>query len=404
MSEPTEPASPPGPGALDLITGLILPVYLPGLFVQTAVGMLVPLLPLYLDHLGRSATALGVVVAAAGVGSMLSQLPAGQVLSRIGEREVMVASIALLALSTLATGWVSAVAALVGLRLVWGIGSTGWLLSRQTLMTRAIPAWVRGRAISLFGGLQRGGLFIGALLGGYTVQAFGYRWAFGLAAGLTVVGILPLLADRSPALEQSIGPSRRTSAWSTFSRHRRLLAVAGAGQVAIITVRNGRQVILPLIAITLGLDPAEVGVLVGIGNLADFALSPVAGMIMDAAGRMFAIVPAFLGMAVGFVLLARADDYTSVAVAAVVIGLANAIGSGTMLTMASDLAPPDEAPQFLAALGTVRESGKIAGPIVVGWLADRAGEGAAAIALAVLAVAATAILFVGIGETRDRVT
>ncbi|MFT7599075.1 MAG: MFS family permease [Acidimicrobiales bacterium] len=366
--------------------------------------MLAPILPLYLlREAGLSFTLVTIVMAAAGVGSMLSQLPVGVVLAKTAEKRVMLAALVVLAASTVLLGFTLTTVGLAALRFTWGIGSTGWLLSRQTLMTRAAPAHVRGRAMSLFGGTARFGQFAGALLGGFLAEAFGFATAFGVIGVITIMGVFPLLIDKNPMT--STGgppPTRPPRLFDGFRQHGPLLALAGGGQVATIAVRTGHQVLLPLIGAGIGLNLAEVGVLVAIGRLADLMLFPLAGYIMDRFGRLYAIVPAFCGLGVGFLMLAAAEGYTAVVVAATVIGLANSIGSGTMLTLASDLAPPANPSPFLASLGTIRESGKIAGPVLVGWLADVAGLPTASVALGCLAFLATALIVFGIGETRDR--
>lgn len=385
-----------------VIRRLLIPIYLPSLLVQTGVGMLVPVLPLYLkDELDLSFSMVAVVIAAAGLGGMLSQIPAGMLLAKTSERSVMIAALLLLATSTGLLGVTGLAIALIAFRLAWGVGSTGWLLSRQTLMTRAAPPHTRGRAMSLFGGTQRLGVLIGAVLGGVLLDQTGSQTTFMIVAGVTFAGVVPLLFDRDPTTATAPLRSKPPSFASSITAHRQLLLVAGTGQVTIIAVRTGRHVLLPLTGAALGLNATDVGFLVGIGSLADLVLFPLAGWIMDAYGRLFAIVPAFCSLGAGLLLLSAADGYAGVAVAATIIGLGNSIGSGTMLTMASDIAPPNGASQFLGALGTMREAGKIAGPLVVGWLADVAGLSTAAAVLGVLAFIATGLIVFGIGETRD---
>ena len=382
------------------IRRLLLPIYVPSLLVQTGVGMLLTVLPLYLrDEV--SITMVGVLIAAGGVGGMLSQVPAGILLSRTSERPVMIAALVLLAVSTAFVGMTGLAIVLVVLRLAWGVGSTGWLLSRQTLMTRAAPPYARGRAMSLFGGTQRVGVLTGAVLGGYLLDSTGSGPTFMAVAAITLTGALPLVFDKNPVTSSAPLAKEQLSMAKAVGAHRQLLLVAGTGQITIIAVRTGRHVLLPLVGAGLGLNATEVGFLVGIGSFADLILFPLAGWIMDAYGRLFAIVPGFCLLGVGLLLLSMADGYTGVAVAATVIGLGNSIGAGTMLTMASDLAPATGASQFLGALGTIREAGKVAGPILVGRLADIAGLPTAAAALGILAFVATGLIVFGIGETRD---
>ena len=98
-------------------------------------------------------------------------------------------------------------------------------------------------------------------------------------------------------------------------------------------------------------------------------------------------------------VLAAAESVTMVLVAGVIMGVGNGIGSGSMLTLGSDLAPQDSPGQFLSALASIQNLGRIIGPMLVGWFADAAGLSAAAVALAVTGFVALAWIVVFVGET-----
>jgi predicted MFS family arabinose efflux permease len=70
-----------------------------------------------------------------------------------------------------------------------------------------------------------------------------------------------------------------------------------------------------------------------------------------------------------------------------------------MLTLGSDLAPEDSPGQFLSALASIQNLGRIIGPMMVGCFADAAGLSVAAIALAVTVFVALAWIMLLVGET-----
>ena len=170
----------------------------------------------------------------------------------------------------------------------------------------------------------------------------------------------------------------------------------------MITVRTGRFVLLPLIGAAVGLSAGDVGLLISIGALADLLLFPVSGVLMDRFGRLFAIVPAFSLMGIGLLMLAASDTGAGVTIAAVVIGVGNGLGSGTMLTLSADLAPATAPSGFLAALGTIRDAGKVAGPATVGFITEAASLSVSAVVMGITAFVAAAVIAFGIGETLDR--
>ncbi len=157
--------------------------------------------------------------------------------------------------------------------------------------------------------------------------------------------------------------------------------------------------VVPLIGDQLGLSPTAVGALVAVGTGADLLLFPVSGMVMDRHGRLAAMVPAFGLLGVGLLLLSMADGTGMVVVAGVVMGVGNGMSAGTMLTLSSDLAPAEEPGPFLAAMAAMQDSGRVAGPLLVGWFAAAAGLDTSALVLAVAMFAGIAWIVVVVGET-----
>jgi len=185
---------------------------------------------------------------------------------------------------------------------------------------------------------------------------------------------------------------------ASLMQHRTLLLLAGVGTAGVMTVRAGRNVVVPFIGDDLGLGATAVGALVAIGTGADLLLFPVAGFLMDRYGRLFAIVPAFSLLGIGMIVLGFSSTAAGAVFAGVVMGVGNGMSAGTMLTLGGDLAPRDSGP-FLSALGMMQDLGVIVGPILVGWLADAVGLGASAIVLGLVMFASIAWIVIALGDT-----
>ncbi len=379
---------------------LVLPVYLPMMAGSIGLGMLIPVLPLYLTEAGLSLGKVSLVLAGSGLGAAIGSLPIGSLLARFGERRVMVVSLVTLVVSTAMLGATSAVLALLGLRMGAGAGGAALRLSRQTYIARRVIGPRRGRSMAMIGGSFRFSLFVGPLLGGWLADLAGFSTAFLVAGALTALGLVPaLVGPPSSALLPAARDTPQFGVVDAMRRHWRLLLVAGVVPLLVMTVREGRFVLLPLISDELGLSPTAVGAVVSVGTAADLLLFPVAGWVMDRFGRLFAIIPAFTCIAVGLVLLGLAGTTVAVVVAGAVIGIGNGLSSGTMLTFGSDLAPADATGPFLAGLAALQDAGRVVGPLLVGVIGGAASLGAASIGLAVVLVAATAWLVIVIGET-----
>ncbi len=391
--------------ARDVLRRLALPVYLPITASTLGVGVLVPVLPLYLTESGLSIAFTSLILAAVGAGAFVGGLPAGAVIARVGSQRILDWSLVVLALSTMLLGATTFAVALVALRMAAGAANVSIRISRQTYITRRVATRLRGRSMALIGGAFRLSMFLGPLLGGVLADTIGFAWTFLVAGLFSGAGLVPALLSRRdplPALDGRERPSRPAPLLASLRRHLRLLMTAGVVPLLVMTAREGRYVVLPLIGNELGLSAAAVGAVVAIGTAADLLLFPVAGWIMDRWGRLAAMVPAFSLIAVGLVMLGFAGSTSAVIVAGVVMGIGNGMSAGTMLTLGSDLAPPDATSQFLAGIAVMQDVGRITGPLVVGLVGAWLDLGAASVALACVLGLALLWLLTVIGETSRR--
>ena len=402
------------PGTVPHVTGtqpsiggvlrrLAVPVYLPVMAGTLGLALLIPVLPLYLTRSGIPLGTAAIVLAAVGAGATLGGLPAGSLITRFGERTVLIGALIGVSVTSALLGVSDAALVLVGLRLGTGASNIGLRLSRQTYITRRIDAAARGRSMAMIGGSFRVSLFIGPLVGGLLAETVGFTWTFVVAGALSAVGLIPALAPDTlaptPAAADAAPASERPGLFTAINRHRRLLSIVGVVPMLTMAVREGRYVVVALIGDELGLSVAEVGALVAIGTFADLALFPVAGIVMDRFGRLAAMIPSFSLIALGLVVLALAESTTAVIGAGVIMGVGNGLSSGSMLTLGSDLAPRDNPAPFLSAFAVIHDVGKIIGPLVVGFVGAAFGLSASAAVLAVLMLTVVVWLLTVVGET-----
>src|SRR3712207_8113295 len=134
--------------------------------------------------------------------------------------------------------------------------------------------------------------------------------------------------------------------------------------------RAGRPLFVPLYgADRLGLDASQIGLIMTVSAILDVAMFVPAGLVMDRFGRKVAAVPSFATMAVGVALIPLASSFGGLMLAALVIGLGNGLGSGTMMTLGADLAPPGATGEFLGIWRLIGDAGAVGGPLAGGVVA-----------------------------------
>ena len=381
---------------------LILPIYIPAFLLATGGGIVSPTLSIYVKSFELSYT-LTTVVLAVGV---LGNIPAGILVERLGRKPSMLFGLVMIGLSTIGMGLARNFIQLIGAQLIGGIGNALWMLARHAYMTDVIPMANRGRAIALFGGVNRMGTFAGQFCSIFL--GVNLRLPFFIYAGIVILNFCLCIffipetrRGRSQTTDEKVPNLKHLLQISR--QHARLLATAGVGQVCVQTLRRGCHIIIPLYADEIvGLSTQQVRSVVMISSAVDMSMFPVAGSMMDRFGRRYATVPGICIFATGMVLMPFTGTFKWLLLAAILMRLGNGIASGTMMTLGADLAPREGTGEFLGLWRLTGDFGGSAGPVVVGNLADLFGLSYSGFALGGIGYLAVGIFLWLVPETLQK--
>ncbi|MFN2198219.1 MAG: MFS transporter [Anaerolineales bacterium] len=386
----------------------ILPVYLPTFLISLAGGILIPVLPLYLREFEVGYGLVGLVLSGQAIGMLIMDIPSGMVMRRLGQRRAMIVGLSLVALSTLALFWARSVPEALLYRIFSGMGFSVFGVSRHAYIAENAVIGVRGRAVALFGGINRIGRFSGPAIGGMIGSALSLRAPF-LIMGLLIsiaLFLVILMVPRTRATqfrEQGSLKSYVQQLWSTAKDQYRILTTVGAGQLFAQMVRTGRDVLIPLYgADVLGLDVAQIGWISTFASAIDMTLFYPVGMVMDRWGRKYAIVPSFLVQGIGLALIPLTTGFLGLAAVGGLIGFGNGLGSGTMLTLGADLAPAEVRGEFLGMWRLIGDLGFTLGPSIAGAVAAALALPAAALVMGSSGVVASMIFLFLVPETNQQ--
>lgn len=371
---------------------LLLGLYLPSILLYIAAGMLLPLMPLYVAQFEVSYGVIGLVLAGEALGSLFGDLPAGALFRRIGQRRTMLLGVALVMLANLALFWAPSILIVFFCRFLSGVAHALYGLSQHAILTHSFASGRRGRATALFGGVFRIGSLIGPVLSGAIALTAGLRAPFLVTTLLFSLSLALLLVylrdDETRPAVRVPGHTTRGALADVLRQHGRTLATAGTGQFLGMVIRNGRNVFIPLFAAdVLRLDVGMIGLIVSITSALELMMVLPAGWVMDKWGRKFAMVPCFVLQGIGLMMVPFTVGPLGLLLASALMGFSNGLGSGTMLALGSDLAPPEQRGEFLSLWRLVGDSGLLGAPLLVGTVAD----------LLVLSASAWAVGAAGIG-------
>ena len=354
-----------------LLRRLLLPVYLPTLLYTSGAAAIVPVIPLVGLRLGMAVPQVALLGTLAGVLAVIGPLPLGTVVHRIGERRALIAGamvaiisiVACIIASTPAAGswrlWLFAAAILV-----MSSGDLIWDLGRQTYLADEVPAHLRARAMTLFGGMMRVGRIVGPLLGAAVIVLFGAPAAFVVHLVAACLSLVLVTRFVTPHLVRATETS--TSPLPTTRRDAlRPILLVGTAALVLTAARTNRDLLLPLLGHHYGYHDSVISLVFAVSSAAELVLVLPAGSLMDRYGRAAVLVPCLTLMGVGFVITPIAATVGGFFLFAALVALGNGLGAGINKTLSADVTPAVGRARWMGLWNSVSGAGGLVGPAMV---------------------------------------
>lgn len=383
---------------------LLVPVYVPSFLNALSQMALLILLPLYILELGHSAAFAAAVIGLRGIGVLVFDVPAGVLVARFGDKPVLIGGLAsilagnvLLAATTHA--WLIMLAA-------WllGIGFSAWTLGRQSYVADTCANHEIGRAIAVMAGLQRAGMFVGPVAGGVLAGYAGYPVTFVVGAAIALAaGILVLTFAENVT---PIGAGQHAGFGGTAAvlrSHGRIFATAGVAAFSLQLMRATREVLVPLFGASVGLSVTQIGLIYSISSAIDMSLFYPVGIWIDRHGRKWNAVSSTLSFAIALALLPWVAGYYSLLAVALLLGVANGLGTGIVMIMGADISRETEhRGQFLGVWRLIGDAGMSVAPLATGALVSIASLAAASLSVAAVGFIGAVMMMAFVPETLRR--
>lgn len=333
-------------------------------FVFLAIGMLLPVLPLYVrGPLGLGDVAVGVTIGASSPFALLAQPLAGKLGDRKGRRILMVGGAVLMTFAIAGYTVADSLALLVTLRVATGVGEALVFVGSGTIVADLAPVDRRGEALSIYtigfwGGLALGPVVGEALLGN---DRFDLVWVAAAACALTAALIgLALPETRPEASEPSSGKLLHPAA-------------LGPGLVLVTAVLGfaGYYTFLALYARELGLD--------GVGPLFLLLAAIIVGIrivgrrLPDRLGPRRASAFALVMLAAGLLVVSLWGSATGLYAGTVVFAVGQALAFPSLMTLAVSGAPDADRSSVVGTFTAFADVGFAIGAISLGVVAEAMG-------------------------------
>ena len=365
---------------------IIIAVYIPAFLTSFCMGMLAPTIPAKVDLIGGTAFIIGLAVGAQGLGEAFFSIPTGLLINKFGNKKIMLIGMAGLSISGSLSGLfqnnLALYFALFSLGTFYGFFS----LSRHSFMTQIVPSEYRGKAFSRFGGINRIGWFFGPVIGGFTAGSIGIDIPFYIISIVALFTTILIFFTTEPTNENLIQSNeiKPPTFKETTLENKKSFTIGGSGHFIMQFLRQCRHVLIPIWAFSIGLGVEELGLIQSISAAIDMTLFYPVGLIMDKYGRKWTSVPSIVLLSLGFIFMTYVDSFNGLMLVGLLLGFANGLGSGAMLTLGSDLSPKNQPGSFLGIWRLFGWSGNSAGGPISGAIAQTVGNTASALSISMI--------------------
>jgi MFS family permease len=300
-------------------------------------------------------------------------------------------------------GWTltTSEAVFAGLAFVQGCGWSAWQLARLAYVAEVVPPTLRGRAMSLLGGTNRVGMFIGPFLAALLTHLGGFDGVF-IVAMVLVGAAAVVLFITVPAGRDEENRGVVVPVGEILREHRGVLLTAGLAATALQGLRQARNALLPLWADSIGLSVQTTAVLFGLSLGVELALVYPGGSVMDRWGRKASAVPCLVIMSVGLGSLPLTHGILTLALVAMLLGAGNGLSSGVVMTLGADFAPDAIRVPFLGVWRVLSDIGTAGGPLAVAGATAAITLGGAAVFVGAVGLLAAAYVVRFVPETGVR--
>jgi len=332
-----------------------------------------PLLPLFAASLGAGSVFLGLIVSVSTMTGLFLKPIFGYLSDRSGRRLWMLIGVGVFAFTPFLYWFVKAPEHLFVLRLVHGLATA--IFGPVTLAYVASLALEKRATRQGWFGLARSGSYLIAP----TASALLLKWldpatVFTIIGGISLLAFVPVYflvetSTKKPTQTQYTNPLGAFLVAARQASSVPILWFAGSMEMTIYVATYAIKAFLPIYAhLELGVDLLTVGLFFSVQEGANLLARPFGGKLADKYGLRAVLSIALLVLGLAVLMLPYATSGPQFLAVALIMGASLGVSLPTIIALYSLHLPDSDLGLGMGLLGTIRNLGKVAGPIVGGIL------------------------------------
>ncbi len=329
-----------------------------------------PLLPIFAASLGSGEILIGLIVSASTFTGMIFKPFVGLMSDRWGQRSWLIAGTIFFVTIPFLYRFIDTPGQLISIRLLHGMATA--IYGPVTLSYIANLSWSnRAGRIGSFSIARNAGYIVGPLTAGWLLMTYDTVSIFTIIGLLSCIAFVPvlLLPSTTPNIPKNLGSVLQQAKDALRSGVKEpALWIAGLLDANINLGLYAAKAFIPIYALSIGMNILHAGIFFSIQAAVNIIASPIGGWISDRIGHMYTTAIGTTLLSISLIMLTISESVQILLSSALFFGIATAFVFPSTMALVSARIQHIHLGAGIGLVGSLRNAGKIAGPILAGLI------------------------------------
>ena len=332
-------------------------------------------LPFFAKNLGASTTLIGTISSISTLTGIFLKPIIGGIGDTFNKKQLLLLANLIFALTPLFYIFIDQTYQLVIIRLFHGL-STAIYGPITLAIISTVYTNQRATYLGWFGTARTIGYLIGPILGGLLMLYYDSKNLFFLTGIISFISFIPIILDKNSS---STVIRKKSKSREIILFIKKLFTITKLKQVWIVSliewsfyaVFYSMKVFVPIYLVNSGYNTLIAGSFLTTVEIIHIILRPLGGISGDKFGYYKNIIFGLLLLSVSMFFVSFTINSSTIFIPAILIGISEASVLPSALALVSEYSKNDNIGTVMGIVGSIRNFGKVAGPIFIGILLEK---------------------------------
>ena len=333
-------------------------------------------LPFFAKNLGASTTLIGTISSISTLTGIFLKPIIGGIGDKFNKKQLLLLANLIFALTPLFYIFIDQTYQLVIIRLFHGL-STAIYGPITLAIISTVYTNQRATYLGWFGTARTIGYLVGPILGGLLMLYYDSKNLFFLTGIISFISFIPIILDKNSS--STVISSKKSTSREIILFIKKLFTITKLKQVWVVSliewsfyaVFYSMKVFVPIYLVNSGYNTLIAGSFLTTVEIIHIILRPLGGISGDKFGYYKNIIFGLLLLSVSMFFVSFTINSSTIFIPAILIGISEASVLPSALALVSEYSKNDNIGTVMGIVGSIRNFGKVAGPIFIGVLLEK---------------------------------